>query len=186
MMFTRTIAVIAVLSFVACDPGNTESTEIAKKENSERFQSWEGRKEADFIVDAVAEHYASMRFAQLAMNKSTNPDIRDVAATIEVDQAKKLKAFTGFANMKGISIPMEEDKSARVKLNELANQEKQGFDEQWCRDLAKRNERDIQTFESMWEKTSDPKLKELINESLPEMRMHLVKLRSCQEKLAMK
>jgi hypothetical protein len=38
----------------------------------------------------------------------------------------------------------------------------------------------------MWEKTADSELKELINESLPEMRTHLVKLRSCQEKLAMK
>ena len=181
----KTIALFALVALLACDPGKNESTQIAKKHNHDTFDTWEQRKDADFVVDAVAEHYASIRLAQLAMNKSSNPDIREVAAVIELNQAKELKKFTGFANKKGISIPLEESESARDKLNELANQERRSFDEKWCNDLAKRNERDIQTFESMWEKTDDSELKDLINESLPEMRTHLVKLRSCQEKLAM-
>jgi putative membrane protein len=181
----RTIALLIALTCLACDRNKTESSEIARKQNNEQFETWEQKKEADFIVDAVAEHYASIRFAQLAMNKTSNPDIRDVAASIEMEQAQELKKFTGFANKKGISIPIEENESARDKLNELANQQRAEFEEKWCKDLAKRNEHDIQTYESMWEKTSDSELKDLINESLPEMRTHLVKLRSCQEKLAM-
>jgi len=181
----RTIALLVALSCLACEKNKKESSEIAKQQNDEQFNTWEQKKEADFIVDAVAEHYASIRFAQLAMNKTSNPDIREVAATIELDQSQKLKKFTGYANKKGISVPNEENESAKDKLNELANQQRTEFEEKWCKDLAKRNERDIQTFESMWEKTSDGELKDLINEALPEMRTHLVKLRSCQEKLAM-
>jgi putative membrane protein len=181
----RVVIILVLLSCLGCSSKKKESTEIAKATNHQAFNSSQQKRDADFIVDAVAENFAAIRFAQLAMNKSSNPDIRQVAATIELDQARELKKFTGFANMKGISIPLEENKSARDKLNDLANQERHAFDEKWCRDLAKRNERDIQTFESMWEKTSDDQLKELINESLPEMRAHLIKLRSCQEKLAM-
>lgn len=181
----RTIAFLVLVACIGCDSNKKESSEIAREKNKENFETWEAKKEADFIVDAISEHYASIRFAQLAMNKSANADIREVAATIEIDEATELKKFTGFANKKGISVPLEEDKSARDKLNELANHERREFDEKWCKDLTKRSERDIQSFESMWEKTADNELKDLINESLPEMRTHLVRLRSCQEKLAM-
>lgn len=172
------------IALAACD-NEKESSEIAKEENRENFETREQKQEADFIVEAVASNYANIRFAQLAINKSANPDIRDVASTIERDQAAELRQLTGYANQKGIAIPLEETEDAKDKLNELANQEKMAFNEKWCRDLAKRNEKEIQSFESMWEKTKDEDLKELINRSLPEMRNHLVKLRSCQEKLAM-
>lgn len=185
-MKTRVLAAtLGLLAFAACNNRTRESSEVAKEENRDNFESREEKQEADFVVEAVARSYANIRFAQLAMNKSANSDIREVAAMIEKDEAAELRKFTGLANKKGIAIPLEENKDARDKLNELANQEKTEFNEKWCRNLAKRNEREIQSFESMWEKTSDNDLKELINASLPEMRNHLVKLRSCQEKLAM-
>jgi putative membrane protein len=177
--------ILGLIVLVACNNRNTESSEIAKEENRDNFESREEKQDADFIVEAVSRNYANIRFAQLAMNKSGNPDIREVAALIEKDQATELRKFKGFANSKGIAIPLEENEDARDKLNELANEQTDKFNEKWCRDLAKRNEREIQSFESMWEKTDDGDLKELINSSLPEMRNHLVRLRSCQEKLAM-
>ena len=178
--------ILGLIVLAACNNRNTESSEIAKDENRENFKSREEKQDADFVVEAVAQNYANIRFAQLAMNKSGNPDIREVAALIEKDQATELRKFKGFANKKGIAIPLEETDDTRDKLNELANEGTvDKFNEKWCRDLAKRNEREIQSFESMWEKTEDGDLKELINASLPEMRNHLVRLRSCQEKLAM-
>jgi putative membrane protein len=174
---------LCFLGLAACN--NKESSKIAKEENRENFKTREEKLDADFVVEAVAKNYANIRFAQLAMNKSANADIREVAAVIERDQTAELRKFTGYANKNGIAVPLEEDKDAKDKLNELANQERMPFNEKWCRDLAKRNEREIQSFESMWEKTNDEELKELINGSLPEMRNHLVKLRSCEEKLAM-
>jgi putative membrane protein len=175
---------LGLLTFAACNNRSRESSEIAKEENRDNFETREEKQAADFVVDAVAKSYANIRFAQLAMNKSADADVREVAALIEKDQAAELRKFTGLANKKGIAIPLEEGKDARAKLNELANQEND-FNEKWCRDVAKRNEHEIQAFEAMWEKTDDDDLKEVINASLPEMRNHLVKLRSCQEKLAM-
>jgi putative membrane protein len=182
----RTVAfTLGLIVLVACNNRNTESTEIAKEENRDNFETREQKQEADFVVEAVAQNYANIRFAQLAINKSVNPDIRDVAALIEKDQATELRKLKGFANQKGIAIPLEEDEDSRDKLNELANEDNRKFNEKWCNDLAKRNEREIQSYESMWDKTEDNDLKELINNSLPDMRNHLVRLRSCQEKLAM-
>jgi len=182
----RTVALaLGLIVLAACNSRNKESLEIAKDENRDNFETREQKQEADFVVEAIAQNYANIRFAQLAMNKSGNSDIREVAAIIEKDQATELRKFKGFAGQKGISIPLEENEDARHKLNELANEETKNFNERWCRDLAKRNEREIQSFESMWEKTADDDLKELINTALPDMRNHLVRLRSCQEKLAM-
>ncbi len=176
---------LGLIVLVACNTRNKESLEIAKDDNRDNFETREQKQDADFVVEAVAQNYANIRFAQLAMNKSGDADIREVASMIEQDQTDELRQMKGFATEKGISIPMEENDEARRKLNELANHETREFNEKWCRDLAKRNEREIQSFESMWEKTEDAGLKELINAALPDMRNHLVRLRSCQEKLAM-
>jgi putative membrane protein len=177
--------IVGLIALVACNSRNKESFEIAREDNRDNFETRDEKQEADFVVEAVAQNYANIRFAQLAMNKSVDADIREVASMIEQDQANELKKLKGFANQKGISIPLEENSDARHKLNELANQQTRQFNEKWCHDLAKKNESEIQSFESMWEKTTDKDLKELINAALPDMRNHLVRLRSCQEKLAL-
>jgi len=102
---------------------------------------------------------------------------------IERDHEKLIKELKGFANMRGITIPLEENKNARKKLDDLQETDDKAFDEKWCRELTNRHEKTIQTLEDMWEKTTDDELKTWINSALPGLRSNLVKLNACHEKL---
>jgi putative membrane protein len=170
---------------VGCQNPNDNSERVAKKANDKNFETKASEKEADFVVETISGNYANVRFSQLAMERSANDRVKEVAAMIEKDHEKLIKELKGFANMRGITIPLEENMIAKKKLDDLADTNEKSFDEKWCRELANRHEKTIEQLEQMWQKTTDEELKTWINSALPGLRNNLVKLNSCHEKLTM-
>lgn len=179
------LLVTCLVVVVGCQSPNDNSERIAKKENDRNFDTKASEKEADFVVETIAGNYANVRFSQLALEHSTNSQVKDIAVTIEKDHEKLIKELKGFANSRGITIPLEENKNAKRKLDDLAGANEKSFDEKWCRELANRHEKTIEQLEQMWEDTKDEELKTWINSALPGLRNNLVKLNSCHEKLTM-
>jgi putative membrane protein len=140
---------------------------------------------ADFISEVIASDFADVKFAELAINRSDNRDVRELAEMIDKEHEKLIKELKGFADMRGITIPLEENANARRKLNDLATTDDKAFDEKWCRELTNQHEKTIEKLEDMWEQTSDEELKKWINSALPGLRYDLVKLQTCHEKLTM-
>ncbi len=167
---------------IGCNPRDN-SERIAKKANDKNFETKASEKEADFVVETIVDNFANVRLAQLAKDRSTNKSVKEVAAMIEQDHETLIKELKGFANMRGISIPLEENPNARKKLHELTDADIRSFDEKWCRELTDRHEKTIQKLEKMWKDTSDEELQKWINSALPGLRNNLVKLNSCHEKL---
>ena len=168
-----------------CRNPNENSERIAKKENDRNFGSKASEKEADFVVETIAGNFANVKFAQMAIERSDNEKVKEIAVMIERDHEGLIKELKGFANMKGITVPLEETANARKKLEDLSRTDNNAFDEKWCRELTNRHEKAIEQLEEMWERTSDEELKKWINSALPGLRNNLVKLNSCHEKLTM-
>lgn len=183
---TAGICAMCIAALISgCQHPGENSERIAKEENDKNFDSKSSEKEADFVVETITANYANVRFAQLAMDRSENQSVREIADMIGKDHEKLLKELKGFANMRGISIPLEENENARKKLDDLSSTDMKAFDEKWCRELTNRHEKTIKSLEDMWEDTSDEDLKKWINSALPGLRNDLVKLNSCHEKLTM-
>ena len=183
--FVGVSAMLMCALIMSCNRPHENSEHVAKKVNDKNFDSKSSEKEADFVVETIAGNYASVKFAQMAMERSGTEQIKEAAALIDKDHEKLIKELKGFANMRGISIPLEENPNARKKLDDLAATGDQAFDEKWCRELTNRHEKIIESLEEMWEKTSDEELKKWINSALPGLRNDLVKLQTCHEKLTM-
>ncbi|HZY82007.1 MAG TPA: DUF4142 domain-containing protein [Cyclobacteriaceae bacterium] len=176
---------VFVVIAVGCQNPHENSERIANKENDKNFETKASEKEAQFVVETISGNYANVRFSQLAMDRSENAHVKEIAAMIEKDHEQLIKELKGFANMKGISIPLEENANAKKKLDDLAGTTNKSFDEKWCRELTNRHEKTIEELEDMWKKTDDQDLKTWINSALPGLRNNLVKLNSCHEKLTM-
>jgi putative membrane protein len=176
---------VCFVVLVSCQNPHENSERIAKKENDKNFETKASEKEADFIVETISGNYANVRFSQLAIERSGNDQVKEIAGVIAKDHALLIKELKGFANMRGITIPLEENQNARKKLEDLAGTTDSSFDEKWCRELTNRHEKIIEQLETMWEQTRDQELKIWINSALPGLRNNLVKLNSCHEKLTM-
>lgn len=179
------ISVLCLYVLISSCNTHENSERIAKKENDKNFETKSSEKEADFVVETIEGNFANVKFAKLAMDRSENGRVKEVAAMIEKDHENLIKELKGLANMRGIAIPLEENKNARRKLDDLSDSEGKSFDDKWCRELTNRHEKTIEKLEDMWKNTKDEELKKWINSALPGLRNDLVKLQSCHEKLAM-
>jgi putative membrane protein len=170
---------------VSCQNRHENSERIAKNANDKNFETKASEKDADFVVETISRNYANVRLAQLGAERSENDEIKEIAEMIEKDHEKLIKELMGFANLRGIAIPLEETRNARKKLDDLSGTSDTSFDEKWCRELTNRHEKTIEELENMWDSTKDEELKTWINSALPGLRNNLVKLNSCHEKLTM-
>lgn len=159
------------------------SSKIATKQNDKHFDERNDKKEAQFIVETIANNYAEVKLAQLARTKSSNPNVKDLAKTLENDHAKIITTLKGFANKKGIAIPLEENPKAKSEIKRLAEEGEQKFNKEWCDLLTEKHKKTIRKFENTWAKTDDLDLRNWINETLPGIKDHKEQLESCDKNL---
>jgi len=158
--------------------------DIAEDANDDKFDDNDVKNDADFVAEQVAANYAEVKMAKLAAEKSSLPDIKKVAQSIETAHSKNLEELQQLASAKSITVPIDADKDA-IKTVENLRDEKdaQNFNEEWCKEMVDKHENTIELFEDKLEKTEDPELKSWISQSLPGLRSHLDQLRACHERL---
>jgi len=162
-----------------------DSNEVAKEENADKFQSKEGEKDAEFVAQTVACNFGDIQLSQLAQQKTNNEQIKEVAKNIEQNHSKLLKDLQSLAGEKAISVPTEAEDAKKRKIEDLTKENDiKDFNKEWCKEMVSSHEKTIKDFEDRWEKTEDPELKNWIAETLPHLRSHLDKIKSCDESVA--
>ncbi|MGC3943405.1 MAG: DUF4142 domain-containing protein [Chryseolinea sp.] len=178
-----TMAVLAasalLLTITACNSrkqevaSNNESIEMAKDANDSTFTDRTEEKDADFVVNAVTSNLAEIKIAQLAKNKSSDADVKDMATQLEEQHFKILNELKAYADKKGIAIPLQEAEKDAKEMSRLSEEPADKFDEKWCEAMEDRHEKSINKFEARLDKTEDPELKEWIAATLPGLKEHL-------------
>ncbi len=102
---------------------------------------------------------------------------------LETDHTKVLHSLTGYANLKGISVPTIETNEALKDKNDLAQLSGKDFDMKWCEQIQKNHKKSIRKFELRMNKTGEVVLKELIFSTLPGLKGHLEMLQQHEERM---
>lgn len=188
-----TVLISASLIFIGCggdgsgEVDNEDTTATTKNEaestNDSALATKAAEKDAEFVVDVVASNYGEVKLAKLAQQRSTNPEIKDVAKLLESDHQVVLNDLKSIASKKGLVVPTEESGDAKDKLQELTNQKASEFDKEWCETLMDNHRTSISKFEKAAGDISDPELKNFVNTILPKLRTHHDTLMECHKKL---
>lgn len=186
----RILTVVSLVSLFACDAkkesgevSNEDSKEVAEEANDEKFEDKDMEKDADFVANTVASNYGEIKFAQLATQNSSNPEVKKIAGMLVTDHTKTLNELKAFASTKAISVPVEEDDEARRKTERFSDEAGKDFDKKWCREMVDRHDETINKFEKRLEKTEDADLKAWINQTLPVLKSHREALQACHDKI---
>ena len=171
------------LFFIACSSDKEDSAEQAQERNVENFGTRDDEKDADFIVAAVESSYAEIKFAQLALNKSKDENLKDIATQIEDDNSKILNELKDLSYKKGIAIPVEESENTKVDIQNFHKEPSDEFNRNWAKTMMDQQKKSLNYYESIQEKTGDSELKSWINETIPDIRYHLDSLTAYLEKL---
>jgi len=185
-VFAAVIVWLALLSivlagFVSCNSSDESKTQ-AEDANEEKFDK-AAEKDAQFVVDQVSGNYAEVKLAQLAQQKSTNTEIKSIAAMLESDHTAVLNDLKSFATKKNISVPAEESQDAKDKIQKLNEEQSPAFDKKWCDELMDKHVKGIKTYEDASTNLEDPELKSWAANLVPKLKMHHEKLEACHKKL---
>jgi putative membrane protein len=189
----RIFTVFSLVALIACNEGRREgddattddkdSKEVAEEANDEKFEDNDMENDADFVANTVAANYGEIKFAQLAVDRSSNAEVKRIANMLVKDHTKVLGELKTFAQTKGITIPVEEDDEARRKTDRFSDEAGKDFDKKWCKELIDRHEESINKFEKRADKSEDAELKNWINKTIPALKHHRDELEACHEKI---
>ena len=190
----KILTVLSLAGALACNEGkrgndsdaaydNDDSKEQAEEANDEKFDDNNKEEDAEFVSNTVAANYGEIKFAKLAVDKSSNPEVKKIANMLVMDHTKTLGELKTLAQNKAISIPVEEDDSMRKKTENFSDEAGKDFDKKWCKEMVDAHEDLINKFEKRADDTKDADLKSWINKTLPALKSHLQQLQACHDKL---
>ncbi len=178
---------IASLAFFAsCDNNQQaiDAKEAAEERNDERFDDNDKQADAQFLVNAAAMNHEEIKLGQLAQQKGTSPEVKELGKMMEESHSKSFEELKALAERKGVTIPnaaTEETQEAYDDLNEKSGKD---FDKAYADRMVDEHEEIIEDFEDAAEDSEDPEIKNWASSSLPGLRKHLEHSKNCQEKYA--
>lgn len=179
------IALMGLMAFSCGPKQNTDSNEAAEEANEDKFQSRATEKDAQFVAEAVAANYAEIQLAQLAIQKSNDTEIKNVAQFLETEHNKVLEELKDVAGKRVISVPSSEDDADRRKIEDLTKEDDvKDFNKEWCKTMVDKHEKSIEKFETRMNETEDAELKAWLSGTLPHLRDHLDRIKACHERIA--
>lgn len=162
--------------------------EVAEEQNNEMDKRSEEdmnkERDEDFLIKATEINMEDIQLGQLAQQKATLPEVKNLAKMLTDEHSKALADLSALASRKSIAIPTsttDKVKNAYDKLNEKA--QGNDFDREYCDMMVKGHKDAIDAFERAANNAHDPDIKSWAASMLPGLRTHLDQAMACEAKL---
>lgn len=159
---------------------NEEGNEAAEEANTDKFAGKKQR-DAEFVYEVVASNYGELKLAELANQRSRTASVKKIAEALVTDHTAALNELKTLAQAKAISVPVQETDAAKRKLEDIADESGEDFDEEWVSEMLEFHEKSIDGFEKRLEDTDDAELKSFITKTLPLLKKHRDSLKAIED-----
>jgi putative membrane protein len=139
--------------------------------------------EQDFMMKTAQGQKGEIEMARVALNKSTNQDVKDYATMIERDHNNSLKALAELMQDKNVSQPKTltvEAQQAMSSMNGLTGPE---FDREFANMMVSEHQRILEMFRAQQASAQNIEVKDYVEAMIPTLEMHLDKAQRLQSKL---
>jgi putative membrane protein len=170
-------ALLAAVAITAC---SRERSVEAARDNRPPIAS---PAEQDFMMKATEGDLSDIEMSGLALQKSTNKDVRDYANMIQSDHTSALEDLTDLMRDKNVSQPKSvppDVKKDIVVMNGLSGPE---FDREFINQMVAGHQKMIEMFQDRAAIVQDKAVKKYAEDLLPKLEMHLEKAQRLQSKL---
>jgi putative membrane protein len=130
-------------------------------------------KGSSFIKEASEGNQAEIATAQLAQEKSQNPEVKSLAQMIQNDHQQAQEKLQTIAQTHGVALdqtPTFSQRRERSKLEKLSGAD---FDQQYTKAMLEDHVKDIKKFQKASENLEDADVKQYAQETLPKLQEHL-------------
>jgi len=126
-----------------------------------------------FIKEAAIGGLYEVQAGQVASQKATSADVKQMAQHIVADHSQANDKLKSIAQAKGAEVPTELDAKHQKKLEHLNKLSGAEFDREYSKMMVSDHKEDIKKFQKEAEGGSDADLKQFASSTLPALNQHL-------------
>ncbi len=185
-----TIICIAAIVLASCGDGtrtdrdSMDTLSSGKTDTKETPMGPLAKDDADFIRETIAKNYEEIKLAGLAVRKSTNAEVQQIARMLEQDHQTTMQQLQTLANNKSLALPPVDSMDVLKEVDDMGKKNAMKFDKEWCKEMSDAHEETIRKFEKASNNITDADLRVWITQTLPTLKQHYSQLEACRKKLS--
>ncbi|HEY6929950.1 MAG TPA: DUF4142 domain-containing protein [Thermoanaerobaculia bacterium] len=129
--------------------------------------------DSGFLRRAAEGGIAEVALGNLAKDKASDPDVKQFAQKMVDDHSKANVELKKLANQKGVAVPGETDSRTNKEMDKLSKLSGPEFDKAYMKLMVSDHQKDVAEFNTEYEHTSDPDVKDFVGKTLPTLQEHL-------------
>jgi putative membrane protein len=154
-------------------PGQQEMQNQSAGMNSQMNNMQAQEQDTLFVKDAMQGNVAEIQLGQLALQKSSNPQVKQFAQRMIDDHGKMNDSLKPVAQQLGVSAPNKVDKKAQNTINKLSALSGPQFDQAYAADMVNDHKHDLQSFKDEADTTQNPTMKNIATQGAQVISAHL-------------
>lgn len=173
---------LAAFSFQSCTSENKDSKELAdslneSKDTTTNVAATGGiavvEEDAEFATKAATAGMAEVELGKLALNKSTNAQVKEFATMMVSDHGKANEELMTLATAKNITLPTTLDEDHQKTWDELNGKTGKDFDKKYVDDMVDGHKKVLDLMEKQAKDGADVDLKAFAAKTAPVVKAHL-------------
>ncbi len=181
LTFITTLLIIS-----ACD--NTQESKDTKEVNENHINAKvkgnDIANDAQFLVNAAEIALEEIKLGQLAQQKGSTPEVKELGKILEESHTKLLEDLNTLAKKKMIPIPTSSTDKIKETYTDFSKKSGYDFDQIYSGIMVSEHKYVIDFFEDATIASSDAEIKKWATLSLPKLRKHLEYSINCQNKIS--
>jgi putative membrane protein len=176
------IAISLVMSSFSSSQKANDAKPVANVQNEAKDTNISKEKDAKFLTTAAEINLEEIKLGQLAQQKSTMKDVKDLGQMIETDHSKNMEKLTTLAKKESIDLPSsltDKGNDAYEKLSKLSGT---SFDKEYCDMMVSGHKEAISEYEKEIKGTKNSDIKAFATTTLLDLRKHLEHATTCKNK----
>jgi putative membrane protein len=149
--------------------------------NTGKASGWSAKKTGEmgkmspqeFISKAAQDDMAEVRVAQLAQQKSSNPQVKQLAEKLMSDHEKNDQAVKQLAQKENVQLPTSLNAEHQAMVDRLQKLNGAQFDRAFLHMQVRDHEKDIRQFRQEAANSQNPDIKQYAQQTLPKLEEHL-------------
>jgi putative membrane protein len=126
-----------------------------------------------FIEHVARDGQAEVDLAQLAQQKTQDPEVKALARRLAADHSQSNQQLMQIAQKDAVQAPTGADKTEGKERAKLEKLDGQAFDQAFVKEVVQDHQKDIKYFQQQQGSLQDPQLKSFAQQTLPVLQQHL-------------
>jgi putative membrane protein len=129
--------------------------------------------DSSFIKQAAADGMAEVQMGRMALGKSSNAQVKQLAHRIIEDHTKANDKLRMLAQKKNVTLPATPTAEARQEAASMKSMDGAGFDRAWAAAMVKDHTKAIDLFTTETQQAKDADVRQFAETTTPVLRTHL-------------